>query len=386
MYDTFLSLLTLFLYAGCILVPCMFFFGLLHYLLSLPLQRRDRARFFLDLLETALERGTPLEPAIISAAESRDPVMGVNFHLIAAHIENGKRLGEALDAVPSFLPPQINAMLRAGEKMGDLKRVLPACREVVRVPPDTVRNTMHYMVGLLLIFAPIAIWLISLLSIFVIPKFKDVIAGMGLKVPGVTLFALALNDSHALVTFEICLFLILVLAVVIHIGGPALMRKFQFQDMPLVDWLAWRVPWKQKKLLRAFSAMLAVLLDSGVPEPEAVRLAGESTANEICRIRARRVITTLANGVRLDDAVRDFDGTGEFHWRLANAVHARGGFLAALRGWHEALDAKAFQQQETATHFATSGLVILNGVVVGLIAVAIFGVLTGILKGMVFAP
>jgi hypothetical protein len=50
------------------------------------------------------------------------------------------------------------------------------------------------------------------------------------------------------------------------------------------------------------------------------------------------------------------------------------------------LDAKAFQQQETATHFATSGLVILNGVVVGLIAVAVFGVLTGILKGMVFAP
>ena len=126
--------------------------------------------------------------------------------------------------------------------------------------------------------------------------------------------------------------------------------------------------------------MLAVLLDGGVPEAEAVRLAGESTANEICRRRAARVIAALQDGAKLDDAVRAFDDTGEFHWRLTNAVHARGGFLRALRGWHEVLDAKAFQQEETATHALTSGLVILNGVVVGLIAIGMFGMLVMILK------
>ena len=142
------------------------------------------------------------------------------------------------------------------------------------------------------------------------------------------------------------------------------------------------MPWKRKKLLRTFSAMLAVLLDGGVPEAEAVRLAGECTANEICRRRARRVIAALENGAKLNDAVRVFDDTGELHWRLANASHSRGGFLTALRGWHEALDAKAFQQEETATHAVTSGLVILNGVVVGLVAVGSFGLLVMILRGM----
>jgi hypothetical protein len=57
---------------------------------------------------------------------------------------------------PSFLPPQVNAMLRAGEKLGDLKKVLPACREVLRIAPDTVRSTTHYMVAILLVFAPAA--------------------------------------------------------------------------------------------------------------------------------------------------------------------------------------------------------------------------------------
>jgi type II secretory pathway component PulF len=153
----------------------------------------------------------------------------------------------------------------------------------------------------------------------------------------------------------------------------------------VVDWIAWRIPWKRKKLLRAFSAMLAVLLDGGVPEGIAMRLAGDCTANEICRRRAQRVIAALERGVKLDEAVRVFDDSGEFHWRLTNAIHARGGFLAALRGWHEALDAKAFQQEETATHAFTSGLVVMNGLVVGLIAVATYGMLVMMLKHMLAA-
>jgi type II secretory pathway component PulF len=147
-----------------------------------------------------------------------------------------------------------------------------------------------------------------------------------------------------------------------------------------VDWITWRVPWKQKKLQRTFSAMLAVLLDGGVPEGEAVRLAGDSTANEICRRRAQRVIAALEKGVKLDDAVRGFDDSGEFHWRLTNATHAHGGFLSALRGWHESLDAQAFQQEEATAHAVASGLVIINGVLVGLIATATFGVLIAILR------
>jgi general secretion pathway protein F len=368
-------------YGIFILLPGGVFSVVLHFLLSLPMQRRDRARFFLDLLETALERGQAIEPAILSAAESRDQVMGVRFYILAAHIEDGAKLGEALDKNPSFLPPQVNAMLRAGEQLGDLKKVLPACREVLRIAPDTLRTTTHYMVAILMIFAPVAILLISLLTAFVIPKFKDVTAGMGIKPWAITQFVFDLNDAHVLIDLEAFLFFGLATVALFYIGGPGLLRYFQYRSIPVVDWIAWHVPWKRKKLLRSFSAMLAVLLDGGVPEAEAVRLAGESTANEICRRRTRLVLAALANGLRLDDAVRAFDDTGEFHWRLTNAIHARGGFLEALRGWHGALDAKAFQQEEAATHLISSGLVILNGVVVALIATAMFGMLIVVLKG-----
>ena len=378
--NVFAFLFVLFCYAVFILLPGGAVAVLMHFLLSLPMNRRDRALFFLDLLETVLQRGQPVEQAIVSAAENHDRAIGVGYFMVAAHIEGGAKLGEALEKVPAFLPPQVNAMLRTGEKLGDLKKVLPACREVLRVAPDTVRTTMHYMVAILLLFAPIACWLIILLSVFIIPQFKALAAGMNFQVWPLTVFVF--EHTSWLVEFEMAVFAMLMLVAVIYIGGPGFVRWFQFRSVPVVDWVAWHIPWKRKKLLRAFSAMLAVLLDGGVPEAVAVRLAGDCTANEICRHRAHRVIAALEKGVKLDEAVLAFDDSGEFHWRLTNATHAHGGFLNALRGWHEALDAKAFQQEETATHILTSGLVVMNGLVVALIATAMFGMLVMILKGM----
>ena len=346
---------------------------LIHFFFTLPMRRMERARLFLDLLAGALQRGQSVEAMILSIAQSRDRTLGVRFHLLAAHIESGLRFVTALEKVPRFLPPQISAMLRVGEKLGDLRRVLPACREILRDRPAAVRSAMHYMILVVLLFSPVFIFVVMMTAVMVIPRFKEVAAGMGIKLWPVTMFIF--GHTSWLIGIETVISLLLVAAVLIYIGGPQFVRWFQFRGLPFADWIAWRIPWKQKRLQRTFSAMLAVLLDGGVPEGEAVRLAGDCTANEICRHRARLVLAALEQGIKLDDAVRTFDSSGEFHWRLTNATHARGGFLSALQGWHEALDAKAFQQEEASAHAVTSGLVILNGVLVALIATGMFGIL-----------
>lgn len=46
------------------------------------------------------------------------------------------------------------------------------------------------------------------------------------------------------------------------------------------------------------------------------------------------------------------------------------------------LDAGAFQQEEAAAHVVTSGLVILNGLLVALITTAMYGVLMAALNAM----
>jgi type II secretory pathway component PulF len=320
---------------------------------------------------------------ILSIAQSRDRIVGVRFHLLAAHIESGLRFVAALEKVPRFLPPQISTMLRTGEKLGDLRRVLPACREILQDRPTAVRSAVHYMILVILFFSPVFVFVVTMTMTFTVPRFKEVAAGSNVPLWPLTQFVFA--NTGWLIGFEIILFLLLVAATLLYIAGPQFARWFQFRGFPFVDWIAWKIPWKQKRLQRTFSAMLSVLLDGGVPEAEAVRLAGDCTANEICRRFAARIIAAIEQGAKLDVAVRAFDDSGEFHWRLANAIPqsgTRGGFLEALRAWHEALDAKAFQQEEATAHAVTTGLVILNGLAVALITTALFGVLVAILNRM----
>lgn len=374
------------------LVTAMFTFGvwmgvilgtlfLIHFLFTLPMRRTERARLFLDLLQGVLDRGQSIEEMILSIAQSRDRTVGVRFYFLAAHVESGLRFAAALEKVPGFLPPQISAMLAAGDQLGDFKKVLPACREILRDRPVAVRSAVHYLILVILVFSPVFILVVMLTTVFVIPRFKEVAAGMGVRLWPETLFVF--GNTGWLVGLEMIVSLLLAIAVLVYIGGPQFTRLFKLKQFPVLDWMAWRIPWKQKRLLRTFSAMLSVLLDAGVPEAEAVRLAGACTANEISRRRAQRVIAALERGVKLDDAVRLFDDSGEFYWRLTNATHARGGFLNALRGWHEALDAKAFQQEEASAHLITSSVVIFNGALVALIATAMFGILVMILNRMV---
>jgi type II secretory pathway component PulF len=144
--------------------------------------------------------------------------------------------------------------------------------------------------------------------------------------------------------------------------------------------VAWHVPWKRKRIQRDFSAMLAALLDAGVPEEKALQLAGDSTANRVFERRTKAAAAELRSGAPLTEALKRLDGSGQFQWRLANALHGRCGFLAALNGWLDALDAKAFQQEQAAAHTITTGLVLFNGLIVGTLIVGIFLALIGLIE------
>jgi type II secretory pathway component PulF len=201
---------------------------LIHFFLTLPMRRAERARLFLDLLESALHHGQSVEEMILSIAQSRDRTLGVRFHLLAAHVENGLRFVAALEKVPRFLPPQIAAMLRAGEKLGDLKKVLPAGREILQDRPAGVRSAVHYMILVVLFFSPVFVFVVMMTTTFVVPKFRDVAAGT--NAPLWPLSQFVFDNTAWLIGFEIILFLLLMATTLLYIGGPQFARWLQFRE------------------------------------------------------------------------------------------------------------------------------------------------------------
>ncbi len=336
------------------------------------LRQELRARCFLRLLEIGLQQGRTIEQTIASMARARIRDLGVSFHLVAAWMERGLRLGAALEEVPAFLPKPVAAMLRVGEASGDVPGVLPSCRATLRGgAAHTSRTTNDLMVIFLVSPAgPVLIWIIT---IFVLPKFRDLGLDMGVTydpvMEGSFTASLWIGILAALIWFAVWLF------EVGRSGGRWLVRGLASPFQPLFDRVNLFVPWTRLRLQRDFGVMLASLLDAGVAEPRAVELAAEATGNGLFQERARKVVDQLRNGVALPEALAELDDAGEFSWRLRNASLSGGQgqrFGSALSGWHESLEARAFQREQTFSQLVSTGLVALNGLMVGLVAVGVF--------------
>lgn len=372
-------LVSLLVHAVVIGLPVLLLTAGAFYLLSLPARRHERARLFVHLVEGCLRDGRPIEPALISLAESQDRTLGLKFHLTAAHVEEGDRLGAALEK-STLLPRAVAAMFAAGLELGDLRKILPACRMQLKDATDGLHSALNYFFVLVAGLAPLIVFLSWFVLIVIAPKMEGIFYGMSEGEIDRYWLDLMQFSLRAAVWIQSTMLGLLLLAALFYVSGPGLPRWLRRLTHPFADWLAWLVPWKQKRMQRNFAAMLAVLLDHEVPEAIAVRLAADCAGNDIFTMRARRVIGRLADGESLTTAVAALDRAGEFRWRLTNAVAGRGGFSHALRGWFESLDARAFQQEQAAAHLITTALVIVNGICVGGICAGLFGSLISIIQ------
>ena len=366
-----------------LLVYCAFY-GL-HYVLSLPFRRRERARMLLELLEASLDHGHSVEQSIIRLSKSRERSFGVRFHLLAAHLEQGLPLLAALEKVPRMLPPTVLAMLRVGAATGDLRRVLPSCRTHLRDAVPRVQKAQNYLVALVLAILPAQLLLYWMVRVVVFPKFREIFNDMLGSVPTTSWAIVELLDT-AWPVFMAVVGVPMFIGLVLYILGPRpaywiewLAPKFGPPIARRLEWLATLadrgmlvLPWQRRRVERDFSAMLALLLDAGVPEEKAVLMAGESVANRAFLDRARRVVEQLQRGVKLPEALQFMDDAGELRWRMANAARATGRFRESLAGWLDTLDAKAFGQEQAVAHVLTSACVVVNGCLLGLFTVSIF--------------
>ena len=343
---------------------------LVFYVISLPLRRQERDRFLLDVIESALAQGEQVERYIISLAQTRDRSPGIQFHLLAALLESGCSFVDALEKTPRLFPPQLLAMLKVGESIGDLKKVLPACRKLLRDGISQSRAAINYQVVFAFVLNPMVLLAVPFLAVKIMPVFGEIFSGFGMKFSSLATTAIKL--SPYIFAGQMLIVLALYFFAILFLGGPRLSSWLQAGVFPLGDWIVLRLPWRRKRLQRDFSAMLALLLDAEVPEERAVLFAAASTANRVFVKRAEKIAAHLRAGVKLTEAIQTLDDTGEFRWRLENAAHFSSNFFRALKGWHESLDAKAFQLEQSAAQTITTALVLVNAFSVCFVCAAIF--------------
>jgi type II secretory pathway component PulF len=354
---------------------------LVYWLFSAPLRRQERARLVLDLIELGLERGEAPERTLIEAADLRERRLGRPLRRLAALLREGLRLGTALELTPGLVPPAVAAMLRAGETLGNLRLVLPAARRLLSEGLLRVSHAHHYLVVLVFVTTPAWVVTFGALAVWVLPKLRWILEDLGGEVSGPLPGLITWRGP--LLAGQLALLGALWLAALGYCAGPSITRWLAQRLRLDPDRWALRLPWQRRRLQRDFATLLAAALDAGLPEPQAVALAGAGTSNAVWRERARAAEAELARGAKLPEALAGLDETGELRWRLANAAFGRGGFLAALAGWREALEARAFRDEQVSAQLLTTGLVLLNGGLVTLLTVGVFQVLVNLSQNAV---
>ena len=352
------------------------FICLVYFTLRAPLRRQGQACLFLDLLESGIREGHSPEQIVVEIADSGDHTLGRRFQKLAEYLRDGLRLGEALARVPGFLPSRVVAMLQTGEHANTFPAILAACRKTLTTGASRSLKLVNYIIILFVVLSPPALVTPSFIALVILPRFREIAEDFGATFPPV--FGFFYEHRFLVIRAQVVMLLMVCVVCAMYGRRTWLLRWLDPIVKPIADRLIWKLPWRRKQLLRDFSAMLAILLDAHLPESNAVLLAASSTDNDVFIQRGDAILRKLQQGTPLTDAMAVLDDGGEFRWRLTNAIHGQNGFQAALAGWHEALDAKAFQQEQAVSQIVSTVLVILNGAFVGLVAVGVFQVLTSI--------
>ena len=233
---------------------------------------------FTRQLATLVDAGLPLLRGLrVLEKQERNGTLRRILGELALAIEGGSTFSEALAQHPKVFNRLFVNMVKAGELGGVLEVVLKRLAEFsekAQKIKGKVKAALFYPVAVLIV----AVGILALLLIMVIPKFKEVFAGMGVKLPGFTVFVLAISDAvrlHILptlgaVTVVVVMFLLAIKTKV----GRLIWDKIQLKVPPFGTVVS-------KVAISRFTRTLGTLVSSGVPILQALTIVKETAGNVI---------------------------------------------------------------------------------------------------------
>jgi type IV pilus assembly protein PilC len=235
---------------------------------------------FTRQLATLVDAGLPLLRGLrVLEKQEKHPTLKKIIGEIALSIEGGSTFSEALAQHPKVFNRLFVNMVKAGELGGVLEVVLARLAEFMEKAQKIkgkVVAAMFYPVAVLVVATAIMFVLMTL----VIPKFKEVFAGLGngRPLPAFTQFVMGVSD---MIVKHIGMTVLGVIAVVVcFIMFKKTKFGHRFTDkvklkMPVVG------PVVCKVAISRFTRTLGTLVSSGVPILQALTIVKETSGNVI---------------------------------------------------------------------------------------------------------
>ena len=248
---------------------------------------------FTRQLATLVEAGLPLLRGLkVLEKQERNQNLKKIIAELALSIEGGSTFSEGLAQHPKVFNRLYVNMVKAGELGGVLEVVLKRLSEFMEKAQKIkgkVIAAMFYPAAVV----TVAVAIMGILLVFVIPKFREIFNGLGVTLPGFTVFVLSVSEfvrSHFLVALGIVAVFVISFKIFISTKmGRRIFDKVKL-FMPVLG------PVITKVAISRFTRTLGTLVSSGVPILQALTIVKETSGNVIVGEAVQAVHESVKEG------------------------------------------------------------------------------------------
>lgn len=252
-------------------------------------------------LASLVQSGLPLDETLqVAAKQARKEKIKGTLLQVRSKVVEGRSLAQSLGDNPKAFDHMYRAMVRAGESAGFLGQVLERLAEYTETSQATKQRLQTAMIYPVVLFT-VSILIVVALMAFVVPKLIGIFENNQGELPVLTKILISISNFVSSY-WGLATFIGIILAFMAFgfwlrdDGHKKLWHKFLL-----------RVPFINELLVQAdssrFSATLAILINSGVPLLEAIRIAGQVLDNYVLRDASEQVAVAVQEGSSLARAL-----------------------------------------------------------------------------------
>jgi general secretion pathway protein F len=255
-------------------------------------------------LASLLQSGLPLDEVLQAAAtQSRKPAIKSLLLQVRSRVLEGLSLAQAMAEAPRAFNTLYRAMVKAGESAGFLGPVLEQLAEYTETSQETrqkIQTAMMYPIVLLCVSTGVVMALMA----FVVPKLTGMFAQTKQKLPLIT--EILIGTSDFIVNYGL-------FALIGIIGAIILFKQLLKAPERQLRWhkLLLKMPlfggFIRVSEAARYANTLGLLVKSGVPLLEALRIASQVLSNRVMQEAAKAITISVQEGSSLNRAMDQVD-------------------------------------------------------------------------------
>ncbi len=336
---------------------------------------------FTRQLSTLQDAGLPILRSLQILEQQQKPgLLKAIIGAVADDVEGGGSLSEAMSRHPKAFDKLYVNMIAAGEAGGVLDIILARLADFMEKAAKLKKKVIGAMIYPAVVIT-IAVGIVSMIMIFVIPKFEQIFSDFNTELPGITKLLLAISYwfaneyGWAYVLCTPIVFALLVRLLKLSEGGRYFVDAAKLK-VPILGGIL------SKTAIARFTRTLGTLISAGVPILDAINITKDTCGNEVYARALAKVHDAIREGESMADPLRATKTCDAIVVNMIDVGEETGDLDKMLIKIADNYDNDVDVMVGSLISILEPVMVVILGVIVGFIVIALFAPMVSLIQSV----